>query len=58
MGFNQAGKVMTQTGFCGFYLAIEKTGTLEAGQIFTLKPGRRSLGVQEAFNAKRSKHLR
>ena len=58
MGFNQAGKVMTQTGFCGFYLAIEKTGTLEAGQIFTLKPGRRGLGVQDAFNAKRSKHLR
>lgn len=58
MGFNQAGKVMAQTGFCGFYLAVEKTGTLQAGQIFTLKPGRRGLGVREAFNAKMGKHLR
>jgi MOSC domain-containing protein YiiM len=58
MGFNQAGKLMAQTGFCGFYLSVAMPGTLQAGQAFTLKQGRRGLGVSEAFDAKMSKHLR
>jgi MOSC domain-containing protein YiiM len=58
MGFNQAGKVMAKSGFCGFYLAVEKAGSLQADQLFTLQPGRRSLGVSQAFDAKMGKHLR
>lgn len=58
MGFNQAGKAMAQSGFCGFYLAVAEPGTLLAGDTFELQPGPRALGIAQAFAGKRFKHLR
>jgi MOSC domain-containing protein YiiM len=58
MGFNQAGKVMAQSGFCGFYMAVEEPGSVQAGQTFELRPGQRGLGIAQAFAGKRWKHLR
>lgn len=55
MGFNQAAKLMTQNGWCGFYLAVRRPGTLSAGQGFELVPGPREVGVVELFRARMSK---
>ncbi len=58
MGFNQAVKAMAQSGFCGFYLAVDQPGSLQAGQGFVLHKGSRRVGIPERFNAKMFKHLR
>lgn len=58
MGFNTAVKAMAQSGFCGFYLAVDGPGSLQAGQGFVLHPGARRVGIPERFNAKMFKHLR
>ena len=58
MGFGRASRLMAQTGFCGFYLAVAKPGTLRAGDSFDLIPGRRGVGIPALFAAKMSKHLR
>ena len=52
MGFNQASKLMVQTGWCGFYLAVRKPGTLAAGEAFELIPGPREVGIVELFKAR------
>jgi MOSC domain-containing protein YiiM len=52
MGFNQAVKFMAQTGFCGFYMAVDEPGSLRAGESFTLVPGPRRVSLQESFQAK------
>ena len=58
MGFNQASKQMAQTGFCGFYLAVDQSGTVQAGEVATLVPGPRRASIPERFQAKLFKHLR
>ena len=58
MGFARASKLMAQTGFCGFYLAVKTLGVLRAGDAFEVVPGRRSVGIAALFAAKLSKHLR
>ena len=58
MGFGRASKLMAQTGFCGFYLAVASPGTLSAGDVFEVIPGRRSVSIPTLFAAKRAKHLR
>lgn len=58
MGYPQAARDMVLSGCSGFYLAVDVSGTIEAGQAFTLVPGRRSLGITQALAAKRIKHLR
>lgn len=58
MGFGRASKLMAQTGFCGFYLAVQTSGTLRAGESFEVIPGRRGVGIPALFAAKMSKHLR
>ena len=58
MGFAQASKAMAQSGFCGFYLAVQPPGSLRAGETFRLVPGQRSLSISQAFASKRWKHLR
>jgi MOSC domain-containing protein YiiM len=58
MGFNTAVKAMAQSGFCGFYLAVDEPGTLEAGEAFELIPGARRVSIVESFNAKIFKHMR
>jgi MOSC domain-containing protein YiiM len=58
MGFNQASKHMAQTGFCGFYLAVDQPGTVQAGEWGTLVHGPRRASIPERFQAKMFKHLR
>lgn len=58
MGFSGASKVMAQSGYCGFYLALEQAGHLSAGESFELVPGPRRLRIAESFQAKMFKHLR
>lgn len=58
MGFNTAAKTMAQNGFCGFYLAVQEPGSLQAGDNFELLPGPRSMGIPESFRAKMFKHQR
>jgi MOSC domain-containing protein YiiM len=58
IGFAGASKLMAQSGFCGFYLAVETPGALRAGESFELIPGRRSVSIPQLFAAKMSKHLR
>lgn len=52
MGFNQAAKLMAQSGWCGFYLSVKREGTLTAGQAFELIAGPREVGIVELFKAK------
>jgi len=58
MGFNTAAKAMAQQGCCGFYLAVDRPGTISAGESFELIPGPRRLRITESFNAKMFKHMR
>ncbi len=52
MGFAQAPKLMAQSGWCGFYLAVVQPGRIAAGEAFTLVPGPREVGIPELFRAK------
>jgi len=58
MGYAQAAKDMVQSGRSGFYLAVEQTGTLQAGARCQVLPGSRSTRVSEALQLKAWKHLR
>lgn len=58
LGFNTAVKDMAQSGFCGFYLTVEKVGSLEAGESFILRSGPRRVSIVERFSAKMFKHIR
>ncbi len=52
MGFNQAVKLMTANGWCGFYLAVRVPGTLQAGEAFEVIPGPREVGISELFRSR------
>ena len=54
MGFNQASKLMVQSGWCGYYFAVRKPGTIAAGQEFELVPGPREVGIAELFRSRTS----
>jgi MOSC domain-containing protein YiiM len=58
MGYAQAAKDMVQSGRCGFYLAVEKPGFLQAGATCQVQAGSRSTRVTEALQHKAWKHLR
>lgn len=58
LGVNSAVRQMAQTGFCGFYLSVERPGRVAAGQVFTLQAGPRRVSIPERFSAKMFKHLR
>jgi len=58
MGFSLAAKTMAMSGYCGFYLAVSESGSLQAGESFELIRGQRSLGIPENFKARMFKHLR
>ena len=51
MGFAQASKLMTQSAWCGFYLAVRVPGSLHAGESFEVIPGPREIGIVELFRA-------
>lgn len=52
MGFNKAAKLMVESGWCGFYLAVRRPGSIAAGQSFELLPGPRELSIRDLFRAK------
>jgi len=52
MGFPHAAKLMVQSGYCGFYLAVLRPGPVCAGDEFTLVPGPREVGLLELFRAR------
>lgn len=52
MGFAQAGALMGQSGWCGYYLAVREGGTIVAGQAFTVVPGPREVRIDELFRAR------
>jgi MOSC domain-containing protein YiiM len=52
MGFRQSVKLMAQSGYCGFYLAVREEGLLEAGEAFELIPGPRDVSIAELFAAR------
>ena len=58
IGFAHASRLMAQSGFCGFYLAVQTPGVLCAGESFELIAGRRSVSIPQLFAAKMFKHLR
>jgi MOSC domain-containing protein YiiM len=45
----QVVRVMVQTGYCGFYLAVDRPGHLEAGQSFDLVTGPRETRLMALF---------
>ncbi len=51
MGFAKAAKLMVESGWCGFYLAVREPGTLCAGQSFELVPGPREVLISELFRS-------
>ncbi len=55
MSFKHAGKLMVQSGWCGFYLAVRESGTITSGESFTIVPGPREVGIAELFRARTSK---
>jgi len=48
-----APKKMVQTGFCGFYLAVDRAGCIEAGQEFELVEGPRETPLMKLFPSSR-----
>lgn len=56
MGFNTAAKAMAQSGFCGFYLAVDKQGSIAAGESFTLIAGSRQMSIPSSFAVKMRRH--
>ena len=52
MGFEHAGKLMVQSAWCGWYLAVREPGTIAAGESFTIVPGPREVGIGELFRAR------
>jgi len=56
MGFAEASRLMVREAYCGFYLAVEQPGTLQADTPFTLRPGSRALSITEAIHAQWAKH--
>ncbi len=53
MGFDQAAKMMLQSGYCGAYLTVIETGTVQAGDEAVLLPGPRELNLLELFRSRR-----
>nr|WP_315240316.1 MOSC domain-containing protein [uncultured Albidiferax sp.] len=45
MGYTGAARDMLRSGACGFYLAVVQTGSIAAGQAFTLEPGDRQQAI-------------
>ena len=52
MGFAQASSLMSQSGYCGAYLAVRHPGTLQAGDQIELVPGPREVNLRELFMAR------
>lgn len=49
MGFAQAARLMSQSGWCGAYLVVLEPGTVQAGDAIELVPGPREVNLRELF---------
>ena len=47
LGYKGASKAMVQSGFCGWYLRVIKTGFLSAGAQITVVPGARAISITQ-----------
>lgn len=52
MGFAQAGKLMGESGWCGFYLSVVRPGSIAAGEPFEHLHGPREVGITELLRAR------
>jgi MOSC domain-containing protein YiiM len=52
MGFNQAAKLMVQSGFCGAYLGVIVPGPVQAGDAIELLPGPREVNLRDLFRSR------
>jgi MOSC domain-containing protein YiiM len=52
MGFRHAARMMSESGWCGFYLAVIVPGTIGAGDTFEHLHGPREVGIAELFRAR------
>lgn len=52
MGFKHAAKLMTESAWCGWYLAVREPGTIAAGDAFEVVPGPREVSIWELFRAR------
>ncbi len=58
LGFPHAGKMVAQSRWCGFWLAVRVPGTIAAGDAFEVIPGPRAVGVVELFRVRLAKAQR
>jgi MOSC domain-containing protein YiiM len=52
VGFPHAARLMTQSAWCGFWLAVRVPGVIASGEAFELIPGPREVGITELFRAR------
>jgi MOSC domain-containing protein YiiM len=52
MGFKHAAKLMTESAWCGWYLAVREGGTVSAGDSFEVVAGPRQVSIWELFRAR------
>jgi MOSC domain-containing protein YiiM len=52
MGFNQAAKLMSQSAYCGSYLAVIQPGSVRAGDEIELIAGPREVNLRDLFRAR------
>jgi MOSC domain-containing protein YiiM len=57
MGDRDAARKMAQSGFSGFYLAVDSPGTIMAGQAFEIRPGPRQTPLMALFKSGRRKSV-
>ena len=57
MGYSGAVRAMAQSGFCGWYLAVDEPGTISAGESFQVTPGPRTACIADAFKTMMFKPL-
>jgi MOSC domain-containing protein YiiM len=55
MGFAQAARMMTQSGFCGAYLGVVQPGQVRAGDTIRLEAGPRQVNLRDLFTARTRK---
>jgi len=55
MGFAHAAKLMVESAWCGWYLAVREPGTIAAGDEFDVVAGPREVSLWELFRARTGK---
>jgi MOSC domain-containing protein YiiM len=52
LGFKHAAKLMTESAWCGWYLAVREPGTIGVGDAFDVATGPREVSVRELFRGR------